>query len=366
MSLMLSRWRRHTSECPHNTKGRRWTRCDCPIWVDGLVNGARIRESLGTRNWGVAAHKMAELEERVESGRESKPFAEAVTKFLGQLEVEPSTAGKYRRWGGYLTAFAEVSGLGTCCQWKLEHLDGYKTYRNVSPLTWSKELQFLRQLFAWFLDRKWIRANPAKAMRMPPEPKPADRIPYTSAEVSAILQACDEYGRTSYERLRARAVILLMRHYGLRISDASTLERGRVSGAQIMIRAQKNGAVIWGPLYPEVREALKALPRPRGSEPDCPYFFWAGPHSSTAVNFVKTVERSLKAVFDRSKVKNAHAHRFRHTLATELMIAGATVEDVAQMLGDDPATVRKYYLKWSPEYQQRAAMLLDRVHRPTR
>ena len=67
-------------------------------------------------------------------------------------------------------------------------------------------------------------------------------------------------------------------------------------------------------------------------------------------------------MFRKSGVANAVAHRFRHTLATELMIKGATVDDVANILGDDPETVRQYYLKYSPEYQKRTTDLLNRVH----
>jgi predicted ArsR family transcriptional regulator len=41
-------------------------------------------------------------------------------------------------------------------------------------------------------------------------------------------------------------------------------------------------------------------------------------------------------------VKNAPAHRYRHTLATE---QGATFEQVADILGNSPSVVRKHYGK---------------------
>lgn len=40
-------------------------------------------------------------------------------------------------------------------------------------------------------------------------------------------------------------------------------------------------------------------------------------------------ERALRSVFKKSGVHRAHAHRFRHTLATELLGQGASFEDVA-------------------------------------
>jgi len=52
-------------------------------------------------------------------------------------------------------------------------------------------------------------------------------------------------------------------------------------------------------------------------------------------------------VFKKSGVKNAHARRFRHTLATRLLEQGATFEQIADILGNSPAVVRKHYGKWA-------------------
>jgi site-specific recombinase XerD len=361
---MLTLYRRHLASCPYTS--RTDTDCSCPIHCDGSVEigteRIRVRESMDTSSWARARTKMAQLEKSLLEGRVSEPFESACDKFLKKLKVAPETRVKYTRWVKFLKEFAAEKGITFVDQWNLELIDEYEHGREVKDLTWSKELQFLRQLFKFFEARKWIEGNPAKEAEMPSEPKPGERIPYTREEIARILSACEQYGRTSYERRRAKAMVLILRFYGLRISDMSTLAKDRIANGQLMVRAGKNGAMIWAPIYPEVATALAILPPPRGTQPDCPYFFWAGPSSSTAVNFVKTVERSLQAVFRRSGVQNAVPHRFRHTLVTELMAKGATVEDVANILGDDPDTVRKYYLKWSPEYQRRTADLLNRVH----
>jgi site-specific recombinase XerD len=49
---------------------------------------------------------------------------------------------------------------------------------------------------------------------------------------------------------------------------------------------------------------------------------------------VGIAERTLSAVFKKSGVKDAHAHRYRHTLATRLLEQGATFEQVADILGN--------------------------------
>jgi integrase len=76
-------------------------------------------------------------------------------------------------------------------------------------------------------------------------------------------------------------------------------------------------------------------------------------------------ERSLAAVFRLSMVPHAHAHRFRHTLATELLGNGASFEDIADILGNSPDVVRKHYAKWSSARQARIDDLMERVHADT-
>jgi integrase len=80
-------------------------------------------------------------------------------------------------------------------------------------------------------------------------------------------------------------------------------------------------------------QLLDRLPLPRGASPDCPYFFWVGGTTAQAEVYVRTIERTLKSMFRASGVPNAHSHRFRHTLATEILSQGGTIEDASNILG---------------------------------
>ena len=55
-----------------------------------------------------------------------------------------------------------------------------------------------------------------------------DVVPYTREQTVKIIAAGDEIGRSSCERRRARAMVLLMRFAGLRISDVVTLEQSHM------------------------------------------------------------------------------------------------------------------------------------------
>jgi integrase len=113
---------------------------------------------------------------------------------------------------------------------------------------------------------------------------------------------------------------------------------------------------VYLPIPDELKLALDAVPPPRNAAQDCPYYFWNGQTSRRAV--VGIAERTLSAVFKKSGVKDAHAHRFRHTLATRLLAQGATFEQVADILGNSPAVVRKHYGKWSKGRQDNIDRLM--------
>jgi integrase len=146
-------------------------------------------------------------------------------------------------------------------------------------------------------------------------------------------------------------MIMLLRHTALRVSDVCTLRQGAVSWDaeqntwRVFLYTQKTGDPVFLPIPEGVKLVLDALPLPRNAAQDCPYYFWNDQTSRRAV--VGIAERTLSAVFKKSGVKGAHAHRYRHTLATRLLEQGATFEQVADILGNSPAVVRKHYGKWS-------------------
>ncbi len=61
-------------------------------------------------------------------------------------------------------------------------------------------------------------------------------------------------------------------------------------------------------------------------------------------------------------MKGAHAHRIRHTLATELLGRGASFEEVADILGNSPEIVGKHYGKWPTARRSRIDDLMQRVY----
>ena len=242
----------------------------------------------------------------------------------------------------------------------LEALNAFRSARTVNSRTWTKELGTVRHFFRFCLDNEWILRNWAEKVQMPKNLKPADREPYEPNEVAKIIAVCDAIGRGPYERLRARAMVLLLGYTALRISDVATLRKNRVRNGEIFVRTAKNSKPVRLPVPADLQKALDVLPLPRGTnDPECPYVFWSGHGGTQAV--IRGARRTLEAVYSKSGVEGACSHRFRHTLATEALEMGATFEEVADILGDTEAIVRKHYAKWSAGRQARISNLLARI-----
>ncbi len=72
--------------------------------------------------------------------------------------------------------------------------------------------------------------------------------------------------------------------------------------------------------------------------------------------------RTLAAVFKRAQVDRGHPHRFRHSLASEILGKGGSIEEVAGIFADSSATIRRHYAKWTPEYQARQDRATRLIH----
>jgi integrase len=111
-------------------------------------------------------------------------------------------------------------------QISVEDLDAYRAARKYSPITAAKELVILRQFFGFCFERPWIEANVAKKIKTPRNVKPEEVRPYTQAEITKMIAACDAIGHDEYTRLCARAVVLLPVH-GLEVFRRSHAGTGQ-------------------------------------------------------------------------------------------------------------------------------------------
>ncbi len=320
---MLTLFRRHRKSCPHKNEGRKYRRCQCPVWVDGHLNGVEIHKTLRTRDWQKAQDLVRQWEAEGQPTQEEQPVSvkEACDKFVADAEArnlrEP-TLYKYRLLFRQLQNFARENGLSFIAQCDLDWLRRFRASWPNRNMSARKKLEALRAFFRFIHDSGWTPTNPATKLK-PPKVTDPPTLPFIQEQVVKVLGACNEYSDKA-NAIRLRALVLLLRYSGLRIRDAVTLPRDRIQGDKLFLFTAKTGTPVYCPLPPVVTAALDAIPRVG------PYFFWTG--ESKPKSAVGDWQRALKKLFVLAEVPDGHAHRFRHTFAVDLLLAGVPMERV--------------------------------------
>jgi len=360
---MLTIYRRHVKSCAHRTEGRKYRRCRCPIWVDGYLGGAEVRESLALKDWEKAQQKIREWEaERIPTATTDEvTVAQACAAFKSDAVargLQESTLRKYRVLFNQMESFANSRGLEF-----IKQLDDVPTMRQFRE-SWIdngvaalKKLERLRAFLRFAQESGWIKTNPAKHLR---NPKMAQQptMPFTQDEMIAILSACprfsDRHAATTVSFTRIRPLVLMLRYSGMRIGDTATCPTGRLSGDRLFLYTQKRGVPVNVKLPPLAVEALKAMP-PVNPE----YFFWTGEGKKETAS--GNWRRSLRRLFALAGIKGGHPHRFRDTFAVELLLAGVPLERVSILLGHSSIRVtERHYSPWIRARQEQLEADLER------
>jgi integrase/recombinase XerC len=160
---------------------------------------------------------------------------------------------------------------------------------------------------------------------MPTPGHRSQRIPryLTQAELRAFFAVVGD--------VRDRALFTIVYHYGLRVSEVALLERGDVDldRGRIVVKRVKNGFWMERPLFPGTARVLAPyLAEHPGDGVRALFPGRAGPLR----------KRQIQARFARYRAEAglpAHytPHSLRHSIATHLLDAGASLEFVQDHLG---------------------------------
>src|ERR1700757_1661455 len=108
MEPMLNLYRRHSEDCPHRENGIGWTKCHCPIWCYGEINGRTLRKSLKLRDWSRAAKRLESWETKPERAVTPPSLDKAVGAYLDDCRARrlaESTVESYEKTLDHLKAF---------------------------------------------------------------------------------------------------------------------------------------------------------------------------------------------------------------------------------------------------------------------
>jgi site-specific recombinase XerD len=353
---MLRYTRTHIDGCTSGDSCRK-----CPYWIEGRHNGKRWHRSLKTAD----AKTAAQLVQRViltgtldlEPEAVGITVADAVTQFLAEQEsrgAAVSTIKSFRkfltgapgrakcknpdRFSPTLVSFAGDVGVEFLSDCDPDLIARFRQSWKVGKRTSEKQTERLRSFFSFAVARKWIAENPAAALKPPVgSDKEIPAIPFTPAQVKAIMEGCG-----ANEHLKS--FLLVMRYSGLATVDVIKLTPDRLHGDHLRLRRTKTGGWVNVLLPPVIAERLRSLtPYP------CGHWFWNKKTNSTHETATGNMRRALRPILssillndetgspilDRNgRQRFGYPYQFRHTFVKDQLQAGASLERIAELLGN--------------------------------
>lgn len=359
--------KRHRADCKlkGEENARHAFKCSCPFQVDTNIPGPGRVKSLKTSVRTKANEMLRDMElgiKPVELGTAAPTVEQACRNYLAdgvsrRLEpttlrtytailtgyVNPTKFKKFRR-APALSVWAAENGIRSMRDWRVDQMDAYRQTWTDTPSTARNRLTVIRLFFNWCKERGLCQHNVAEKVGMP-KVKKIPTLPYTPDEFQALLDGClipfpHESDFEALNRLRLRALLIVLRYSGLRISDALQLDETRFDGNRLFLYQHKTGQPVYVPLPEWVPVLLEKTPR-------CsPQKIFLHPQFNAKENYDRWLGR-LEKIGKRAKVPKAGFHRIRDTFAVAILEAGGTLETLSILLGHSSIKVtEEHYRPW--------------------
>jgi integrase/recombinase XerD len=319
--------------------------CQCPIAVEGVLHGRKIRKSLDLRSWEAAQKLVRDWEANPNA---TVTVKEACQKFIKEQEDRNLSEAFIRKLKNVTSELEERFGNVSLRSVTVEEIRSVKQGWKLAPITKQKRLEMVRSFFWFCFNSGWIERNPAKAIRFP-EVSQRPTLPFSESEMEQILWACEVIRETHPHmqvgiEKKLKALVLLMRYSGVRISDAVILTEDRIRDGKLFLYQAKTDEPVWVPLPEIVTAALAEI-----KEPGSPYYFWTGKgklrHAPTEWQDRLKKLFTLAGVYDPAS--HNQSHRLRDTFACWLLQNGVSIENVSMLLGHkNIQTTMRYYAPW--------------------
>jgi integrase/recombinase XerC len=226
------------------------------------------------------------------------------------------------------------------------------TVENRRPATVNRRLAALRRFVAWAKATKLVRELPTAGVRGVNTPKKAPKS-LAKREVDRLVRQAERAGRVPSGR-RDLAVLEVLRQTGVRVGELCTLRLGDVVIGErkgtLTVRSGKGGKDRQVPLNADARRALAAYVAVRATSAEERLFLGAGGRPLGPQGVADLVAKHAR----RAGLEEVSPHTLRHTFARRLLDAGASLVDVAALLGHETIETTAVYTQPHPRDLERA------------
>jgi len=281
--------------------------------------------------------------------------SEYILDFIEHLEVEggrmPKTAENYEF---YLNRFVEFAGDITPAEITRELIRKYRLWLNRYKTTTGDELAMITQAYHLIALRGFLkyfsqRDIPSLAPDKIELPK-THRKQVTFLHYDEVVRLLEQINTSSESGLRDRAIIELLFSSGLRVSELVNLNRDHINTTrrEFMVRGKgqkdrpvfiSQAAADWVERYLDARHDSLV-----------PLFisYSKNTETNTSGDYRRLTARSIQRMVTTYArlagiTKHVSPHTMRHSFATDLLMNGADLRSVQNMLGHSNISTTQIY-----------------------
>lgn len=207
--------------------------------------------------------------------------------------------------------------------------------RGIKMSTMQTRLHYLSSFWDFLITEELVHSNPVKKVGLIKLEKTIKK-PFSAEEMEALRVNCSN--------LRDRALAEFLYSTGVRVSELVALNVGDIEmGKQELIVYGKGSKERKTYLTDSAKFYLRRYLQTRKQDGlnNQPLFVTLDqPYDRLTVAGVQYMLRQLGR---RAEVKNTHPHRFRRTIATDLLARGMKIEEVKEFLGHEKPDTTMIY-----------------------
>jgi integrase len=330
--------------------------------------GKRVRKSFKKKKDAVA-----ELGKRVSLIAEGRyldlkkdyksTFAELLAKYKENFETQPSFAN-WKRFclNNFRDHFGSDTLLGNIRYVQLE------TYRNQlkqkltrhrgirTDAAVNREIGVLRHMFSKAVEWEMVEKSPFKMGKPLQVKEDNQRIRYLEEnEVMRLLEACK-----SHKHLYRIVVCAL--NTGMRRGEILPLRWKQVRNGFIYLEKTKTKNRREIPINADLSQVLDQIRREHVKReknfPNNEYVFLYGSRK------IKRLDRAFQGALKNAQIEDFRFHDLRHCFASHLVMRGASLKEVQELLGHQTMTMTLRYAHLSQENKKKAVNLLNGLTAP--
>jgi len=382
---MLRLVRKHVAACtktsekdwkcrPKNGKGK----IACPFYIVGPdprnPSGPRIKEHTRTSSEQVARARLVDFENEIFNPKpkeDPKVAIEEAVEFFLNTKVKKSTDRQKRlkkqlaEMAVYLLANFKRRLV---TEVRKTDLESFMQSWEGSYTTLVTRRDTIKSFWRYCAETDFIPKNIAAYLPTIEDDRKRkqQRIPTLAPdEIEKIIDAarcCGPIFEHAGEKVAKQvlAFTLVERYTGMALVDVTKLRFDEVHGNEVFVNRKKTGEPVYTAVPHFVIDALNDF-TPDGSE----YFFWSGQgqlktrkklwgerlqklYAFAGVRVAEILKKrrsggKLKSEPEKVKVSSVTPHFWRHTFVRDHYLQDTPVEDIAELIGDDPETVREHY-----------------------